>query len=93
MFFKRKLSVSLFVLLLLYGFSIPSFAADDSKVNINTASVEELATLNKVGEKYAQRIVEYREANGLFEKTEDIVNVKGIGPKIWEANKDRIVLE
>ena len=93
MFFKRKLSVSLFVLLLLYGFSITSFAANDGKININTASVEELATLNKVGEKYAQRIVEYRETNGLFEKAEDIVKVKGIGPKIWEANKDRIVLK
>ena len=93
MFCKRKLSVALCVLLLLFSFSIPSFAANAGKVNINTASVEELATLNKVGEKYAQRIVEYRETNGLFEKAEDIVNVKGIGPKIWEANKDRIVLE
>jgi competence protein ComEA len=93
MFCKRTLSVSLFVLLLLVSFSIPSFAANDGKININTASAEELATLNKVGEKYAQRIVEYREANGPFEKAEDIVNVKGIGPKILEANKDRIVLE
>ncbi len=93
MFFKRKLSVSLFVLLLVVGLSLPSFAANDGKININTASVEALADLNKVGEKYAQRIVEYREANGLFEKAEDIVNVKGIGPKIWEVNKDRIVVE
>ena len=93
MFFKRKLSVSLFILLLLFSFALPSFAANEGKININTASVEELATLNKVGEKYAQRIVEYREANGLFEKAEDLVNVKGIGPKILEANKDRIVLE
>jgi competence protein ComEA len=93
MFCKRKLSVSLFVLLLLVSFALPSFAANDGKININTASAEELATLNKVGEKYAQRIVEYREANGPFEKAEDIVNVKGIGPKIWEVNKDRIVLE
>jgi len=93
MFCKRKLRVSLFVLLLLFGFALPSLAANDGKVNINTASVEELATLDKVGEKYAQRIVEYRETNGLFEKAEDLVNVKGIGSKIWEANKDRIVLE
>jgi competence protein ComEA len=93
MFCKRKLSVSLFVLLLVFCFALPSFAANDGKININTASAEELATLNKVGEKYAQRIVEYREANGPFEKAEDIVNVKGIGPKIWEVNKDRIVLE
>ena len=93
MFCKRRLSVAFCVLLLLFSFSILSFADNAGKVNINTASVEELATLNKVGEKYAQRIVEYRETNGLFEKAEDIVNVKGIGPKIWEANKDRIVLE
>ena len=47
----------------------------------------------RVGEKYAQRIVEYREANGPFEKPEDIMKVKGIGSKVWEANKDRIVVE
>jgi len=93
MIFKKRLNLSLFVVFLTFCFALPSLAVADDKININTASVEELTELDKVGEKYAQRIVEYREINGSFEKAEDIVKVKGIGPKIWEANKDRIVVE
>ena len=62
------------------------------KVNINTASVDQLLQLDRVGAKYAQRIVEYREKFGPFEKGEDIMKVKGIGEKTWEANRDRIVV-
>lgn len=62
------------------------------KVNINTASVEQLMELDRVGANYAQRIVEYRENNGPFKAPEEIMNVKGIGKKTWEANKDRIVV-
>lgn len=68
-------------------------AGDAEKVNINTASVEELTKLDKVGPKYAQKIVEYREKNGLFKQAQDITNVKGIGQKIYEINKERIVVE
>lgn len=62
------------------------------KVNINTAPVEQLSELDRVGAKYAQRIVEFREKYGPFKAPEDIMNVKGIGQKTWEANKDRIVV-
>ncbi len=62
------------------------------QVNINTASVDQLMELDRVGAKYAQRIVEYRETMGPFEKPEDIMNVKGIGEKTWQANKSRIVV-
>jgi competence protein ComEA len=62
------------------------------KVNINTAPVEQLMQLDRVGAKYAQRIVEYRENKGPFKTPEEIMNVKGIGKKTWEANKDRIVV-
>ena len=62
------------------------------QVNINTASVEQLMQLDRVGASYAERIVQYREAKGPFEKPEDIMNVKGIGQKTWEANKDRIAV-
>jgi competence protein ComEA len=62
------------------------------KININTAPVEQLIQLDRVGAQFAERIVEYRESNGPFEKPEDIMNVKGIGKKTWEANKDRIVV-
>jgi competence protein ComEA len=61
-------------------------------ININTATVDQLTQLKRVGDAYAQRIVEYRETVGPFEKPEDIMKVKGIGKKTWEANKDRIVI-
>lgn len=62
------------------------------KININTAPVEQLSDLDRVGAKYAQRIIEYREKYGPFKAPEEIMNVKGIGQKTWEANKDRIVV-
>ena len=83
----------LLALCVVLSFSLPLYASNDGKININSAGVEELAKLDRVGEKYAQRIVEYRETNGSFEKPEDIMKVKGIGSKIWEANKDRITVE
>ena len=70
----------------------PALHAEDGKVNINEATVEELAQLKNVGPGYAQRIVEHREQNGAFEKPEDITKVKGIGQKTWELNKERIIV-
>lgn len=62
-------------------------------VNINTASAEEIATmLNGIGEKKAQDIVEYREANGDFKSLDELTQVKGIGETTLEKNKQRILL-
>jgi competence protein ComEA len=69
------------------------WAQDAEKININTAGQEELVKLDKVGPKTADKIIAYREAKGPFEKPEDIVLVKGVGDKIFEMNKDRIVVE
>jgi competence protein ComEA len=62
------------------------------KIDINTASVETLMTLKGIGAKYAEKIVAYRNANGPFEKPEDILQVSGIGPAIWEKNRDMITV-
>jgi competence protein ComEA len=55
--------------------------APTAKVNLNTASVEQLATLPGVGPKLAARIVEYRQKSGTFRSTQELINVKGIGEK------------
>ena len=56
-------------------------AAPAGKVNVNTASVEQLAALPGIGETLAARIVEHRQKQGAFRSTEELVNVKGIGEK------------
>ena len=64
-----------------------------TKININTANIEELVQLDRVGQKYAERIVAYRDTNGPFKAPEEIMQVAGIGEKTFEANKDRIVVK
>ena len=62
-------------------------------ININTADKDELTSLDGIGETIAERIIEYRDANGSFGSTEDIKNVKGIGDKTFENIKDFITVE
>jgi competence protein ComEA len=62
-------------------------------VDINTASIEELAQLPGIGEKVAARIVRYREENGRFNKIEEIMNVRGIGEKTFVKLRDSLVVK
>jgi competence protein ComEA len=55
--------------------------APAGKVNINTASAQQLTTLPGVGEKLAARILEYRQKSGSFKSTQELMNVRGIGEK------------
>ena len=89
----KKLFVISTVVVVFFS-TIGALWADDSeKININTATAEELQLLYRVGPKYADRIIEYREKNGPFKKVEDIIKVPGIGPKTFERNRDRIIVE
>ena len=63
-----------------------------SKININKASLEELMTLNNIGESKAKAIIEYRTTVGLFKTIEEIKNVSGIGDTIFESLKDFITI-
>lgn len=55
--------------------------APTGKVNINTASAEQLTVLPGVGEKLAARIVDYRQKNGGFKTPRELMNVQGVGEK------------
>jgi len=61
-------------------------------ININTATAAELDTLPGIGPTTAQKIIEYRDQNGPFINTEDIINVSGIGPGTYERIKDLITV-
>lgn len=75
------------------------FAAEPSAslnvpVNINTANANTLAlSLNGVGEKKAQAIIDYRDSVGGFKSVDELTAVKGIGLAFVERNRERIVLE
>ena len=57
---------------------VPALAAEESgKVNINEASLEQLAEIRFIGPKIAERIVQYREASGPFTALEDLMKVEG----------------
>ena len=69
-----------------------SSSEEGKKVNINTATQDELDGLPGIGPALAQRIIDFREENGNFKSIEDIQNVKGIGDSKFDEIKDKIVV-
>jgi competence protein ComEA len=67
-------------------------AAGSKKVNINQASAVQLAYLPRIGAKAADRIVEYRKAHGAFSRTEELMEVKGVGERRYGELKPYIAL-
>lgn len=67
-------------------------AAPAGPININTATVEQLDTLPGIGPAIAQRIIDYRAANGPFKSIDEIKNVKGIGDAVFEKIKGMIAV-
>ena len=82
---KRLYVALLFVILL----ATSAFA----KVDINTANVDELASLSGIGKVKAEAIVAYRTANGKFKTAEDLTKVKGIGDKTVEKIKGELTVD
>ncbi|MCI5620898.1 MAG: helix-hairpin-helix domain-containing protein [Lachnospiraceae bacterium] len=65
-------------------------AEQDSRVNLNSATVEELMTLPGIGESKAESIVSYREEHGGFSSIEDLMNISGIKEGVFDKIKGRI---
>ena len=70
-----------------------SETASDSRVNINTASLDELMTLKGIGQTRAEQILEYREKHGSFASPEAIMNVDGIKQGTYDKIKDNISVQ
>lgn len=73
------------------GATLPA-AEGQKKVNINTASAEELMTLSGIGEAKAESIIRYREENGSFQSIEDLMKISGIKEGVFEKIKDDITI-
>jgi len=69
-----------------------STPAATDKINLNSATVEQLQSLPGIGPATAKSIVEYRTKAGKFSRIEEIINIKGIGEKKFQKIKDRLVL-
>jgi competence protein ComEA len=94
---KAKIACVL-VLCLGLAFSSVSVLAQKSgpaateKVNLNTATVEQLRSLPGIGPAMAKLIVEHRTKAGKFTRVEEIMNIKGIGEKKFKKIKDRLTV-
>jgi len=84
--------VFLSVILVAAAFTVPTWAEEAVKININTANEAELTQLKGVGPKTAASIIKYRKEISPFKTLEDLMNVKGIGEKTFEKIKDRITV-
>ena len=74
------------------GAALEGGIAADGRVDINKAGVEELMTLNGIGETRAKAIVEYRTQNGPFTKEEDLMLIPGIKEGIYSKIRDQIIV-
>lgn len=90
--FLFGLTATLGLALLLSGPLTAGPSAADQKVNINTATSAELQTLPRIGSQIAQRIIDFREKNGPFQKIEELMKVQGIGEKVYQGLREQITV-
>lgn len=90
----RSPLLAAFVLLLTLFTGFAHAAPDDSQpININTATTEELATLDGIGASKAEAIIAYRDSNGPFQSPAELANVRGIGDATVAKNAPRLTVE
>jgi competence protein ComEA len=97
MLVRRMIATSLAVAMAVVLAAGPALAAGKpaptEKVNLNTATVEQLTALPGVGPTLAARIVEHREKAGQFSSPEELMNVKGIGEKNFQKIEQYLTVE
>lgn len=74
------------------GVDSPAAKPDPTLIDLNTATLEELMELPRIGESKAKAIIAYREQHGGFRSAYEITEVKGIGEKTYESFKDKITV-
>ena len=79
--FVAAVLAAVFALGISAGVASAAAKAPTGKVNINTATASQPSELPGVGEKLAARIIEFRQKQGPFKSTQELMNVKGIGEK------------
>ena len=100
---KKFVSTVLLTGLTLIAFSNPTFADSVKekakmshmkmqRIDLNTASIDQLVTLPGIGKKKAVAIIEYRKKNGKFKSIQNLTDVKGIGSKMLEKLKGQLVV-
>lgn len=76
------------VVFMVFFISFACLAENHERININQADAQKLdKVLKGIGPSKAEAIVQYRKEHGAFKQLEDILNVKGIGPKTLEQNR------
>jgi competence protein ComEA len=70
----------------------PASGTATTVVDLNTATVADLDTLPRIGPGLAQRILDWRAANGRFNAAEDLLEVPGIGDRIFDGLRERVTV-
>ncbi len=90
---RTIMTLALAAMLTGQAWAAPAATSTAGKVNINTASAEQLQLLPRIGPALAQRIVEFRSANGAFKAPEELIAVRGIGEKSFANLKPYVAVE
>jgi competence ComEA-like helix-hairpin-helix protein len=73
--------------------SIACVNPDLGKININTADKQTLKLIPGIGEKLAERILDYRKLKGRFNELEELKNIKGLHSRVLEKSRDLILIK
>lgn len=90
--FKPAAWLVLGLLLVSFSAAFAEAQAGGSRININTASAADFQKLPRIGPQIAQRIIDFRTQNGPFKRVEELMKVKGIGEKLFDQIKDRVMV-